>query len=87
MTFDQPRIPENIKIGYTMERVAQFIPNPLRCYNCQKYGHHEDNCSDGQVCSKSGQQDPDHHNDKCDYPYKRANCVDDHPVYLARGGD
>ena len=26
-----------------MERVEKFIPNPLRCYNCQKYGHHEDN--------------------------------------------
>ena len=44
MTFDQPKIPKRIKVGYTMERVEQFIPNPLRCYNCQKYGHHEDNC-------------------------------------------
>ena len=32
MTFDQPKIPERIKVGYTMERVEQFIPNPLRCY-------------------------------------------------------
>ena len=37
MTFDQPKIPKKIKVGYTMERVEQFIPNPLRCYNCQKY--------------------------------------------------
>ena len=22
-----------------------YIPNPLRCHNCQKYGHHEDRCS------------------------------------------
>ena len=35
MTFDQPKIPK-IKVGYIMERVKQFIPNPLRCYNCQK---------------------------------------------------
>ena len=44
MTFDQPKIPEKIKVGYTMERVEQFISNPLHCYNCKKYGHHEDNC-------------------------------------------
>ena len=44
MTFDQPKIPEKIKVGYTMKRIEQFIPNPLHCYNCQKYGHHEDNC-------------------------------------------
>ena len=43
MTFDQPKIPK-IKVGYTMERVEQFIPNQLRCYKCQKYDHHEDNC-------------------------------------------
>ena len=29
MTFDQPKILEKIKLGYTMERVEQFIPNPL----------------------------------------------------------
>ena len=52
MTFDQPKIPEKIKVGYTMERVEQFIPNPLCCYNCQKYGHHEDNCRGQQVCGE-----------------------------------
>ena len=32
MTFELPVIPPKIKIGYTVERVEQFIPNPLRCY-------------------------------------------------------
>ena len=80
MTFDQPKI-YMIKIGYVMERVEQFIPNLLRCYNCQKYGHHEDYCRGRHVCRKCGQQDPDHHSDKCDYPYKCANCGCDHLVY------
>ena len=22
-----------------------YLPNPLRCHNCQKYGHHDDRCS------------------------------------------
>ena len=80
-TFDQPKIPEKIKIGYTVKRVEQFLPNQLRCYNCQKYGHHKDNCRGRQVCGKCGQQDPYHHNDKCDYLYKCANCRGDHPIY------
>ena len=79
MPFDQPKIPERIKVGYTMERVEQFIPNPLRCYNCQKYSHHEDNCR--KVCGKCAQQDPDHHIDNCNNPYKCANCGGNHPVY------
>ena len=81
MTFDQPKIPERIKVGYIMERVEQFIPNPLRCYNCQKYGHHEDNCRGRQVCGKCAQQHPDHHIDNCNHPYKCANCGGNHPIY------
>ena len=82
MTFDQAKIPKNIKVvGYTMERVKQFVHNPLRCYNCQKYGHHEDNCRGQQVYGKCDQQNPDHHSDKCDYPYKCANCGGDHSIY------
>ena len=61
MTFDQPKIPEKIKVGCTMERVEQFIPNPLCCYNCQKYSHHEDNCRGRHVCGKCAQEDPGHH--------------------------
>ena len=73
MTFDQPKIQEKIKVGYTMERVEQFIPNPLHCYNCQKYGHHEDNCRGRKVCAKCGQQDPDHDIDNSNNLYKYAN--------------
>ena len=86
MTFDQPKIPERIKVGYTMERVEQFIPNPLRCDNCQKYGHHKDNCRGRKVCGKCAQQDPDHHIDNCNNPYKCANYGGDHPVYARSYG-
>ena len=64
-----------------MERVEQFIPNPLRCYKCQTYGHHEDNCRGKEVCGKCGQQNPDHHINDCDFLNKCANCGGDHPVY------
>ena len=76
-----PEYREKIEIGYTMEKVEQYIPNPLRCYKCQKYGHHENNCRGREVCRKCGQQDPDHHSDRYDLPYKYANCGGDHPVY------
>ena len=34
MPFKTTKIPEKIKVGYTMERIEQYIPNPLRCYKC-----------------------------------------------------
>ena len=64
-----------------MEKVEQFIPKPLRCYRCQKYGRHEDSCRRQEVCGKCGQRDPGHHMNECEFPYKCTNCGGDHPVY------
>ena len=36
LTFEKPLIPKEIRIGYTIERVEQYIPVPLRCFKCQK---------------------------------------------------
>ena len=68
-------------LNISKERVEQFIPNPLGCYNCQKYSHHEDNCRGGKVCGKCAQQDSDHHVDNCNNLSWCANCGGDHPVY------
>ena len=82
MHFNNPKIPGKIKVGYTMVRVEQYIPNPLRCYKWQKYGHHEDNCRGREVCGKCGQQNPDYHINDCQFPCKCANCGGDHLVYV-----
>ena len=68
MSLNTPKIQEKIRVGYTMERVEQYISNPLRCYKCQKYGHHEDNCRGREVCGKCGQI-PEHHINDCQFPY------------------
>ena len=81
MTFNKSKIPTKIKVGYTMERVEQFVPNPMRCYKCQKYGHHEDACRGREVCRKCGKKDPDHHMNECEFPNKCTNYGSDHPVY------
>ena len=60
MTFELPVILPKIKIDYTVERVEWFIPNPFRCYKCQKYGHHQVKCNGKSVCGKCGQKYPDH---------------------------
>ena len=64
-----------------MERVKQYIPNPLRCYKCQTYGHHEDNCRVREVCGGCDQQNPDYHINDCQFPCKCANCGSNHLMY------
>ena len=53
-TFNTSVLPKTIKVAYFRVNVEVYIPNPLRCHHCQKYGHHEDGCSRDPICSRCG---------------------------------
>ena len=57
-----------------------YVPNPLRCFNCQRFGHHETNCpvDIGSVCEKCGAGGHDHHTSACKNAPKCVNCGKDH---------
>ena len=80
LTFEKPSIPKEIRIGYTIERVKQKIPAPLRCFKCQRFGHHKEICRGHQVCSKCGERDPDHMENECKN-IKCANYHKEHPTF------
>ena len=65
LTFEKPSIPKEIRIGYTIERVEQYLPASLRCFKCQKFEHHKEICRGRQVCGKCGKHDPDHMENEC----------------------
>ena len=44
MTFDFIQVPSELKIGYEIVEVRVFIPEPLRCFACLKFGHTKKNC-------------------------------------------
>ena len=78
LTFGRPQIPKELKVGYTNVRVNPYIPNPLRCYNCQKFGHHEQKCLKPAVCKKCGESGSDHIELSCTNPTECANCNGTH---------
>ena len=55
VTFRLPTLPKHIKIGYLRVPVAVYIPNPLRCFKCQRYGHEQKVCRREVVCAECGQ--------------------------------
>ena len=67
-----------VKISYCLERVEQCVPAPLKCFKCQKYGHHREACWGQQTCVKCGEKDPDHVEDDCLKEIRCANCWQDH---------
>ena len=74
LTFGKPQIPKELKVGYSIIKVNPYIPNPLRCYNCQKFGHHEQKCLKSAVCKKCGESGSDHIELSCNNPPNCANC-------------
>ena len=74
LTFNQPHTPKEVKIGYCLERVEQYIPAPLRCFKCQKYGHLIEACRGRQICAKCSEKDPDHMEGDCLKQSRCANC-------------
>ena len=77
LTFQSQTLPKYIRVGYYRVAVSQFIPNPVRCYKCQKFGHTKFNCRKNEVCNKCGQED---HTDsqECKNEAKCVNCQGNH---------
>ena len=78
LTFGQPSHPTSVKCAYLNIKVETFIPNPLRCYKCQRFGHHKFNCRRNATCARCGEEG---HEDSCSQPEKCINCQDSHSAY------
>ena len=81
LTFNTSHLPRSIKAGrYLNIAVEQYTPNPLRCFNCQKYGHHQTKCRHEKVCAKCGLAA--HGSDPCSREPHCVNCQGDHPAFF-----
>ena len=80
LTFDRVNVPKSLKIFYRVVPVDVYIPNPLRCFNCQRFGHHENNCTEdpGSVCENCGADGHAHHTSQFKNPTKCINCGKGH---------
>ena len=79
LTFGLPTLPPKIKVGFMSILVQPFIPNPMRCFKCQQYGHHKDNCKGKDVCARCSQAG--HSDTGCENPPHCVNCKGDHCAY------
>ncbi|GFO05142.1 Gag-like protein [Plakobranchus ocellatus] len=55
LTFDSPKPPSRIRARYLALDVRPYVPLPMRCYKCQRYGHGKDRCKKpAAVCVRCG---------------------------------
>lgn len=83
LTFDEVKLPEKVFIGFMCYDVKVYIPPPLRCFKCQRYGHVANVCKGKTRCSKCGGE---HSYGECEVGAKQkcCNCGGDHSA--AYGG-
>ncbi|XP_021340097.1 uncharacterized protein LOC110441310 [Mizuhopecten yessoensis] len=84
LTFATPSLPSAVVIGYQRCSVSVYIPNPLRCRNCQKYGHHEKRCRWKTVCQYCGREG---HEDQSDCDIANLRCVNCEGKHAASSRD
>ena len=44
LAFNKPEMPKLTRVSYLQVKVDWFVPNPLRCFGCNKFGHTGDRC-------------------------------------------
>ncbi|GFV45652.1 uncharacterized protein TNCV_3323711 [Trichonephila clavipes] len=76
LTFTSPTLPQTIKAGYLNCKIRPYIPNPLRCFQCQRFGHSQTACRGQLTCSRCASVG--HASSDCTLEQKCVNCSQPH---------
>lgn len=80
LTFDSPCLPKEIKAGFLNLPVRLYVPPPMRCFQCQRFGHTTASCGGKPTCGKCGSAAHDA-GTECTNPPVCINCSGPHPVW------
>ena len=75
LTFSSPDLPNEIKVGYLRVKVVLFVPNPLGCFNCNRFDRTSAGCKTTAKCVKCAKEKRD---GECDGPRNCSNCSGPH---------
>ena len=56
LTFDRPICPKKLELDYITYHVNQYVPNPLMCFKCGRFGHPEVRCTREKICLRCGKK-------------------------------
>ncbi|GBL78415.1 hypothetical protein AVEN_42921-1 [Araneus ventricosus] len=79
LTFDSAKLPEQIKAEYMRLSVRAYIPNPFRCFKCQRFGHSKTSCRGTLTCARCAEVG--HDSSQCTAAEKCVNCKNAHTSF------
>ena len=56
LTFGSPDLLKEITVDYLKVKVALFVTNPMRCFNCNKSGHTSQRSNVAAKCTGCGKR-------------------------------
>lgn len=74
ITFATHKLPEQLRIGYEAVRVRPYIPQPLRCRNCLRFGHPTTACKSTEICTVCSNTKHTNENEHCENQKSCLNC-------------
>ena len=82
LTFRASVLPKSVKFGYLSFKVKPYLRNPMRCFNCQRYGHTNTRCHKSRRCGQCGSEDQNHPDSRsCSNDPCCPHCDKSHPVW------
>ncbi|GFU09384.1 RNA-directed DNA polymerase from mobile element jockey [Trichonephila clavipes] len=66
-----------IQLDICIVKIRPYIPNPLRCFKCQRFGHSQTSCRGQLTCSRCASVG--HSSTDCTLEPKCVNCTQSHP--------
>ncbi|GFW67631.1 uncharacterized protein TNCV_3393021 [Trichonephila clavipes] len=79
LTFSTPELPQSVKAAYLHCPVRPYIPNPLRCFQCQRFCHSKTVCRGQPTCSRYAEVG--HDSADCKAKERCVNCKGDHSSF------
>lgn len=82
LEFEGENLPTKVTLGYIAYSVREYIPKPLRCFKCQRFGHNAAVCKGRVRCPRCGE---DHEYENCGRKMqpKCCSCGGEHSVTYA----
>jgi len=75
ITFETLQLPEILRVGYETVRVRNYIPLPLRCRKCLRFGHPAPICKSTEKCLNCSDEKHTSEKELCKNDKKCLNCV------------
>ena len=75
VTFRGTTLPKYIKIHLFETKIQLYIPQPMQCKNCLRYGHSGNQCRGRKRCSRCGEE---HEHDACTNEISCVFCKTNH---------